>query len=110
MSSTSIMRAFVVAEIDIHDPQTYERYKNLAPSSIAKYGGKYVVRGATTTTLEGSWVPSRFVMLEFPTADAARAWWASPEYAPAKALRQMSSTTDMILVEGPSFDPSAESR
>lgn len=51
------MKAYVVAEIEIKDPVTYERYKAMAPSSIAKYGGKYVVRGATTTKLEGSWDP-----------------------------------------------------
>jgi uncharacterized protein (DUF1330 family) len=102
------MRAYIVVEIDIHDPTTYERYKGMAPSSIAQYGGKYLVRGAKTTTLEGGWDPKRFVILEFPTADAAKKWWSSPEYAPAKAIRQKSSTTDMILVEGPEFDPSKD--
>jgi uncharacterized protein (DUF1330 family) len=99
------MRSYIVVEIEIHDPATYERYKTMAPGSIAKYGGKYLVRGATTTTLEGGWQPKRFVVLEFPTADAAKKWWSSPEYAPAKALRQSCATTDMILVEGPEFDP-----
>jgi uncharacterized protein (DUF1330 family) len=99
------MPAYIVVEITIGDPQTYERYKEMAPPSIAKYDGRYVVRGATTETLEGSWHPSRFVMLEFPSADAARAWWNSPEYAPAKALRQSCADTEMLLVYGPSFDP-----
>lgn len=49
---------------------------------------------------EGNWQPPRFVMLEFPTADAARAWWGSPEYAPAKALRQSCARTQMILAQG----------
>jgi uncharacterized protein (DUF1330 family) len=100
------MPAYIVTEITIHDPVTYERYKKMAPPSIAAYGGKYLVRGATCTTLEGDWAPPRFVMLEFPTADAARNWWNSPEYAEAKALRQSIADTDMLLVEGPSFDPS----
>ena len=101
------MRAYVVVEVDVQDPNTYEAYKAMAPPAIAKYGGKYLVRGAKCTTLEGAWDPKRFVILEFPTADKARAWWHSPEYAPAKALRQKSASTDMILVEGPPFDPSA---
>lgn len=101
------MKAYVVVEITIHDPDTYDRYKALAPASIAAHGGRYLVRGATTTTLEGSWAPARFVMLEFPSADAARAWWSSPEYAEAKALRQAASSTQMLLVEGPPFDPAA---
>jgi uncharacterized protein (DUF1330 family) len=101
------MRAYVVVEINVHDPATYETYKGLAPAGIAAYGGKYLVRGAKCTTLEGSWDPKRFVILEFPTADKARAWWNSPEYAPAKAVRQRSASTQMILVEGPPFDPAA---
>jgi uncharacterized protein (DUF1330 family) len=94
------MPAYVAVEIDIHDPATYERYKELAPPSISAYGGRYIARGGKTETLEGGWKPARFVLLEFPTAERARAWWGSPEYAEAKRLRQASATTDMILVEG----------
>ena len=94
------MPAYVAVEIDIHDPATYERYKELAPPSIVAYGGRYIARGGKTDTLEGAWKPARFVLLEFPTAERARAWWGSPEYAEAKRLRQASATTDMILVEG----------
>lgn len=94
------MSAYVVVQIDVQDPETYESYKELAPPSIERYGGRYVVRGAATETLEGSWSPRRFVMLEFPTADDARAWWASEEYAEVKAMRQRSASTEMLLVEG----------
>ena len=101
------MKAYVVVDVSIHDNAGYDVYKGLAPAAIGKYKGKYLVRGAKTTVLEGTWDPKRFVILEFPTADAARDWWNSPEYAPAKKLRQASSTTQMLLVEGPPFDPSA---
>lgn len=94
------MPAYVVVEIAIRDPQTYERYKALAPPTIALYGGRYLVRGGATEVLEGSWNPPRLAILEFATAERARAWWNSPEYAPAKAMRQASTQTDMILVEG----------
>lgn len=94
------MPAYVVVEIAIEDPVRYEQYKQMAPPSIAAYGGRYIVRGAATEVLEGSWSPPRFVMLEFPTADAARAWWGSPEYAPAKALRQSCAQTEMIIAQG----------
>jgi len=94
------MPAFVAVEIDIHDPATYERYKELAPHSIAAYGGRYIVRGGRVEILEGTWKPSRLVLLEFPSAERARAWWHSPEYAEAKRLRQASASTEMILVEG----------
>ena len=99
------MPAYIAVDISINDPVTYDRYKTLAPPSIAKYGGRYLVRGGTTTALEGSWAPQRFVILEFADADTARRWWDSPEYAEAKALRQSCSDTDMLLVDGPAFDP-----
>jgi uncharacterized protein (DUF1330 family) len=99
--------AYVVVQITVHDPVTYERYRTLAPPSIAAYGGRYVVRGGRTETLEGSWQPVRLVILEFASAERARAWWDSPEYAAAKALRQSAANTEMLLVEGLSADASA---
>lgn len=94
------MPAYVAVQIDVRDAATYERYKELAPPSIAAYGGRYLVRGGATTTLEGEWSPARFVILEFPSVDLARRWWDSREYAEAKALRQASASTQMLLVEG----------
>ncbi|HEY6827884.1 MAG TPA: DUF1330 domain-containing protein [Gemmatimonadaceae bacterium] len=99
------MPAYIAVDININDPVTYNRYKDMAPPSIAKYGGRYLVRGGTTTTLEGSWKPQRFVILEFADAETARRWWDSPEYAEAKKLRQSCADTDMVLLDGPAFDP-----
>ncbi len=94
------MAAYIVVQVDVKDPVRYEDYKRMVPASLAKYGGRFIVRGGRTETLEGDWSPNRFVMLEFPDADRARAWWASQEYAEAKALRQATSFTQMILAEG----------
>ena len=94
------MSAYVIVQVDIHDPATYERYKELAPPSIAQYGGRYIARGGATATLEGDWAPGRLVILEFPTMDAARAWWASPEYAQAKAMRHAAARSEMLAVQG----------
>jgi uncharacterized protein (DUF1330 family) len=99
------MPAYVVVQITVNDPDTYSRYKDLAPPAIAAYRGRYLLRGGTVKTLEGTWDPGRFVILEFPDGESAQAWWDSPEYAEAKALRQSCAHTEMILVEGPSFDP-----
>jgi uncharacterized protein (DUF1330 family) len=104
------MSAYVIVDIAIQDAVTYERYKQLAPPSIAIYGGRYLVRGGTTAALEGTWKPERFVILEFASAEMARRWWDSPEYAEAKALRHSCAQTKMLLVDGPSFDPSADVR
>ena len=101
------MPAYLISQITVRDAATYERYKQLAPPSIAVYGGRYVVRGGATETLEGSWRPPRLVILEFPSIERARAWWNSPEYAAAKALRQTCADTEMLVVDGLSEAASA---
>jgi uncharacterized protein (DUF1330 family) len=99
------MPAYVIVDISISDPTTYERYKELAPPSIAEYGGRYIARGGATTVLEGEWAPERLVILEFPTAAQAQAWWASDSYAEAKALRQSCASARMVVVDGLPMDP-----
>jgi uncharacterized protein (DUF1330 family) len=94
------MPAYVIVDIAVHDRETYERYKALAAPAVAAYGGRYLVRGGATETLEGDWRPGRFVILEFPSAQLGRDWWDSPEYAPAKSIRQSCADTEMLLVEG----------
>ena len=94
------MAAYVVVNIEITDPDRYAEYIKAAPPSIARFGGRYIVRAGRTRTLEGTFQPKRFVMLEFDTYEQAIAWWESDDYAPAKAMRQASATTDLIVVEG----------
>jgi len=94
------MPAYIIVEVAVQDPVRYEAYKEMVPPSLAAYGGRFVVRGGAVETLEGTWHPPRFVILEFPSAERARAWWASPEYAAAKALRLATAKSQMILVEG----------
>jgi uncharacterized protein (DUF1330 family) len=94
------MPAYVLADIEVRDPERYEKYKALAPPVIAAHGGRYLVRGGRTELLEGDWSPRRTVILEFPSLEKAKAWWDSIDYAEAKALRQASARTNMLIVEG----------
>ncbi len=94
------MPAYVLAHIDVTDPENYRDYVRMVPQSIARYGGRFLVRGPEPEILEGRWVPKRLVLIEFPSVEQARRWWASPEYAPAKAKRQATSTGDLIILEG----------
>jgi uncharacterized protein (DUF1330 family) len=94
------MKAYIIVDVAIKDPAMYEDYKKLTPASLAPFDGKFVVRGGETETLEGEWQPGRFVILEFPSKQKAKDWWSSVGYAPAKAIRQAASKTQMILVEG----------
>jgi uncharacterized protein (DUF1330 family) len=91
--------AYVVADIEITDPDSYEQYKPLAAQSIKQYGGKVVARGGPIELLEGSWKPSRLVILEFESADAAHRWHNSPEYGAAKGIRQQASRSNVILAD-----------
>lgn len=94
------MSAYVIVDIDVHDPAGYEEYKKLAPATVAAYGGRYLARGGKTEILEGTWAPRRLVILEFESSERARAWLDSPEYAPVKPLRHQTAASHMVVVEG----------
>jgi uncharacterized protein (DUF1330 family) len=94
------MPAYVIVDIHVHDPAAYEEYKPLAHAAIVQYGGRYLARGGAAEQLEGTRTPHRVVILEFDSAEQARAWWNAPEYAEAKAIRLRVATTEMLLVDG----------
>ena len=94
------MASYLVVEVEVQDPGRFEEYKKLVPPTIAAYGGRYLARGGSVETLEGEWNPRRLVILEFPSLARAREWWASPEYAPAKSLRQACARARIVAVEG----------
>ena len=94
------MPAYVIVDVKINNHEDYEEHKKLTPASITAYDGKFIVRGGKTETLEGDWDPERIVVLEFPTVERAKEWWASEMYAPAKQIRQRTASTQMIVVEG----------
>jgi uncharacterized protein (DUF1330 family) len=94
------MAAYLVADTDIVDHQTYDEYKRQVAPVIAKFGGRFLVRGGKHSVLEGTWQPHRLVVIEFPSMDALRAWYDSPEYAPLLALRQPAATDHLVAVEG----------
>lgn len=94
------MPAYVIVELSIHDRQEILEYQKHTPATIAAFDGKFIVRGGTTTELEGGWQPERIVVIEFPTVERAKEWWGSEMYAGLKSLRQRVATTKMIIVEG----------
>lgn len=94
------MAGYIIAEIEITDPVTYEEYKKQAPVSIDTYAGKYLTRGGTAENLEGDWQPKRIVVLEFENFERAKEWWNSEEYRAPKLLRQSAAITRMIVVDG----------
>jgi uncharacterized protein (DUF1330 family) len=94
------MPAYLIAEVEVTDPAAYEEYRKQVPPIIAKYGGKYLVRGGKVDSKEGGWAPSRFVIVEFPSMEQARKFYDSREYAPVFAIRKKASNSRLILAEG----------
>jgi uncharacterized protein (DUF1330 family) len=94
------MATYIIANVEVTDPVTYERYRKDVPATIERYGGRFLVRGGAVQVLEGQFVPKRIVVLEFPNMERAKAWWDSPEYRPLRALRQSASRGDLFVVEG----------
>jgi uncharacterized protein (DUF1330 family) len=94
------MKAYILVDVTITNPTLYDDYRKLTLASLEPYDGKFIVRGGKTETLEGDWDPGRVVILEFPSMEKAKAWWSSPGYTPAKAIRQAAANTKMIVVEG----------
>lgn len=94
------MAAYVIVEMEVTDPVGIEEYRTLAAASVAAYGGRFIVRGGQTEMLEGDWRPKRLVVLEFPSVERAKEWWASKEYGAARAIRERAAKTRMIVAEG----------
>ena len=94
------MPAYVIASVDVKDPVRYADYRNMVMPTIATYGGRFLARGGKVDILEGDWQPKRLVIVEFPSVERAKAWWSSPEYADAKALRQATSKGTLVVIEG----------
>ena len=93
------MPAYVIANVTVHDPEGYKAYTAQTPKSIADAGGRFIARGGEVEVLEGDWSPDRLVIVEFPSLEAARAWYTSPEYDEIKAIRLAHADSQLVLVD-----------
>ena len=94
------MSAFVIVEVTITNSEPYAAYRDLAGASVARHGGRFIVRGGEVTTLEGDWTPQRIVVVEFASVDAAKAWYFSDDYQDALRVRQANSVGKALIVDG----------
>lgn len=94
------MSAYLIVKISIDDPARLKAYQEATPSVIAKYKGKFIVRGGATETLEGPEDKRRTVILEFPGLAEAKAYYHSPEYSEAKKLRKGIGNFEVIIADG----------
>jgi uncharacterized protein (DUF1330 family) len=94
------MPVYLVIEIEVHDPALYAEYVARVPATVKEFGGRYLARGGKVKTLAGDWHPERLVVVEFPSEAAVREWFASPEYAAVRPLRERSTKGRVVLIEG----------
>jgi uncharacterized protein (DUF1330 family) len=92
------MPAYVIGEVEITNPQAMKAYGPLIAVAVDKFGGKYLARGAKPDVLEGG-PAHNILIIEFESVEVARQWYASPEYAAAKAVRQGASNLRLVLVD-----------
>lgn len=94
------MPGYVIADVTVTDEETYAGYRALTPATIDAFGGRFLVRGGACEAIEGAWAPGRLVLIGFASAARAAAWYDSPAYTKARAIRQRASTGSLILVGG----------
>lgn len=94
------MPAYLIANIEVTDPDGFANYGRLVAPLVTSTGGKYLVRGGALTKVEGDLSLQRLVILEYATMAELRAFYDGDAYAPIKALREKASKSDISLVEG----------
>jgi len=94
------MVAYVISDVEPRDAALIERYRALAQGSIARYGGRYIVRGGAIDPVEGDWYPKHLVIVEFPDMERARQWYRSEAYAEALAVAEHALSRRLVFVEG----------
>src|SRR5262245_10890055 len=94
------MAAYIIAQIDIRDPDRYAEYVKLVPPTIARYGGRYLARGGMCEALEGQMPGKRVAILEFDSYERAKDWYESEDYRAPKDIRRGASVSNLFLVEG----------
>ena len=95
------MSVYLVADIDVHDPEMYEDYSRAAQATFRGYGEvEYLVRGGEVTPLEGDLRPKRFFIIRFEDREKALTWYNSPAYQEEMKIREASATSDLFMVEG----------
>ncbi len=94
------MSAYFVVDIEVIDASGYEEYRRQAPATVSAYGGRYLTRGGKVESIEGDWMPHRFVVLEFESIAQIKKWYDSPEYSAIKPIRLRTTNSKSFIIEG----------
>jgi uncharacterized protein (DUF1330 family) len=94
------MKGYVIANVSVADTAAYEGYRSRTAAIIAQYGGRFLVRGGAVEVREGDPGIGRLVILEFPSMDAARTFYDSPEYQAILPIRLEHASSTLVIAEG----------
>ncbi len=94
------MTGYLIAHIEVTNPQAFEAYRAAVPAVIESFGGRYLIRGGKVEMKEGTWETPRLVVLEFPSVDKAHEFYNSSAYQEILPLRLAASTGTVAIVEG----------
>jgi uncharacterized protein (DUF1330 family) len=99
------MSAYLISQFEILDPEAWEEYRARASLVVAKFGARYLVRGAIADVIEADWPldeppQQTLIITEFPSMDRLREWYASPEYAEAFAFRGAAIRRRLVFAPG----------
>ncbi|MDE0712960.1 MAG: DUF1330 domain-containing protein [Rhodospirillales bacterium] len=94
------MACYVIADMNITNPEQFAEFIEVTPATVQRYGGKYLIRGGSFAVAQGDWTPGRLVVIEFAGVGQARAWFDSPEFERPKEIQARSSNSNFVFVEG----------
>ena len=94
------MAAYLIVYMTVSNPEQLKKYQAVTPAAVAKYDGRFIVRGGPKVTVEGPDEPRRIVVVEFPTFKRAQEFWDSPDYRAATELRKGAATFSAVIVDG----------
>ena len=98
------MSVYLVTDVAVSDPEQYRHYTAAGSTAVRKHGGRFLAEGATPELIEGTWLPKRMAIVEFPDAEAARRFYDSAEYTAAREMRREVADFKMVLVPGAAAD------
>ena len=93
-------KGYIIVRVSIHDTETFQNYPILSSEVMKKYGGKYIIRGGKFEVVEGEWPVDRTTVVEFDSFESAKKCYESIEYSKPMEIRQKSTKSDLILIEG----------
>lgn len=94
------MSAYLIVDIEVVNEDLYAEYVEKVPVTVERYGGRYLARGGKIRVLSGDWNPQRIILIEFPSSEHVRRWLTSPQYAELARIRELSTKSRAVILEG----------